>query len=67
MPVSSGIAPRIGATPARKLSSGSHGANIRWWRAAEPKSHRMGSWPRGRSTQRAFLSRAHSPMCVLVT
>ena len=25
-PVSSGIAPRIGETPARKLSSGSHGA-----------------------------------------
>ena len=27
MPVSMGMAPRIGATPARKFSSGSHGAN----------------------------------------
>ena len=27
MPVSFGIAPRIGETPARKFSGGSHGAN----------------------------------------
>jgi len=39
-----------------------------WWcRAAEPKSQRIGSPPRGRRVKRAFLSRAHSPMCVLVT
>ena len=43
MPVSSGIAPRIGATPARKFSSGSHGAYSWWCRAAEPKSQRIGS------------------------
>ena len=49
-PVSTGIAPRIGVTPARKLSGGSHGAYIWWWRAAEPKSHRMGSPSRGRKT-----------------
>ena len=67
IPVSTGIAPRIGATPARKFSSGSHGAYSRWCRAAEPKSHRIGSSPRGSRTQRAFLSRAHSPIWVLVT
>ncbi len=67
MPVSTGIAPRIGETPARKLSSGSQGANIWWWRAAEPKSQRIGSAPRASKVKRAFLSRAHSPMCVLVT
>ena len=27
IPVSTGIAPRMGATPARKFSGGSHGAN----------------------------------------
>ena len=42
-PVSTGIAPRIGATPARKFSGGSHGANSWWCRAAEPKSQRIGS------------------------
>ena len=67
MPVSTGIAPRIGATPARKFSGGSQGAKSWWWRAAEPKSQRIGSSPRGSSAKRAFLSRAHSPMCVLVT
>ena len=46
---------------------GSHGANSWWWRAADPKSHRIGSAPRGSRVKRAFLSRAHSPMCVLVT
>ena len=66
-PVSTGIAPRIGETPARKFSAGSQGANSWWWRAAEPKSHRIGSAPRASSVKRAFLSRAHSPMCVLVT
>ena len=67
MPVSTGIAPRIGATPGAEVLLGSHGANSWWWRAAEPKSHRIGSSPRGSRAQRAFLSRAHSPMCVLVT
>ena len=67
IPVSTGIAPRIGETPARKFSGGSHGANSWWWRAADPKSHRIGSAPRMSSVKRAFLSRAHSPMCVLVT
>ena len=65
--VSTGIAPRIGATPARKFSGGSHGANSWWCRAAEPKSQRIGSAPRMSRVKRAFLSRAHSPMCVLVT
>ena len=67
MPVSRGIAPRIEVTPACQLDSGSHGAYSWWCLAAEPKSHRIGSPSRGRSTQRALLSRAHSPMCVLVT
>jgi hypothetical protein len=65
--VCSGIAPRIEVTPARQLVSGSHGAYSWWCLAAEPKSHRIGSPLRGSSTQRAALSRAHSPMCVLVT
>ncbi len=50
MPVASGIAPRIGVTPAWKLSGGSHGAYIWWWRAAEPKSQRTGSPLRGSRT-----------------
>ena len=54
-------------TPARQLVSGSHGAYSWWWRAAEPKSQRIGSASRQSSTKRAFLSRAHSPMWVLVT
>ena len=45
MPVSFGIAPRIGGTHARQFSSGSQGQYSLWWRAAEPKSHRIGSSP----------------------
>ncbi len=66
-PVCSGIAPRMLETPARQLDSGSQGAYSWWCLAAEPKSHSTGSPPRGSRTQRALLSRAHSPMCVLVT
>ena len=66
-PVSRGIAPRIDVTPACQLDSGSHGAYSWWCFAAEPKSQSTGSPSRGSSTQRALLSRAHSPMCVLET
>jgi hypothetical protein len=66
-PVCCGIAPRMLVTPARQLESGSQGAYIWWCLAAEPKSHSTGSPSRGSSAQRALLSRAHSPMCVLVT
>ena len=66
-PVSRGMAPRIDVTPACQLDSGSHGAYSWWCLAAEPKSHSTGSPSRGSSTQRALLSRAHSPMCVLET
>ena len=66
-PVSRGIAPRIEVTPACQLDSGSQGAYSWWCFAAEPKSQSTGSPSRGSSAQRALLSRAHSPMCVLVT
>ena len=66
-PVSRGIAPRIEVTPARQLVSGSQGAYSWWCLAAEPKSQSTGSPSRGNSTQRALLSRAHSPMWVLET
>ena len=55
IPVSTGIAPRIGATPARKFSGGSQGANSWWWRAAEPKSQRIGSAPRGEQREARVL------------
>ena len=62
-----GIAPRMLDTPARQLDSGSQGACSWWCLAAEPKSQRTGSPVRPSNTQRALLSRAHSPMWVLVT
>ncbi len=66
-PVSRGMAPRIDVTPACQLDCGNHGAYSWWCLAAEPKSHSTGSPVRVSSTQRALLSRAHSPMCVLET
>ena len=66
MPVSFGIAPRIGGTHARQFSSGSQGQYSLWWRAADPKSHRIGSSPRGSRAKRMFLSRYHVPIAVLV-
>ena len=65
-PVWSGIAPRIGGTQARQLDSGSHGQYSWWWRAAEPKSHRIGSSSRSTSAKRMFLSRSQVPIAVLV-
>ncbi len=67
MPVSLPMAPRIGDTHARQLDSGSQGQYSWWWRAAEPKSQRIGSPPRGTSVKRMFLSRSHVPIAVLVT
>ena len=59
-PVASGIAPRIGGTQARQLDSGSHGQYSWWWRAAEPKSQRIGS-RRGRRARSGCSCRA--PTC----
>ncbi len=66
-PASGATAPRSPIIPPRMFSSGSHGQYRRWCFAAEPKSHRCGSPPRVRSAKRVILSRAHSPMWVLVT
>ena len=66
-PASGATAPRRPIMPPRMFSGGSHGQYRRWCLAAEPKSQRCGSPPRVRSAKRVILSRAHSPMWVLVT
>src|SRR5256712_195269 len=65
-PTSGATEPRKPVMPAREFSGLSQGACKRWAFAAEPKSHRIGSPPRVSSAKRATLSRAHSPMVVLV-
>src|SRR2546422_1610670 len=65
-PASGATDPRKPVIPAREFSGRSHGACKRCAFAAEPKSHRIGSPPRVSSAKRATLSRAHSPMVVLV-
>ncbi len=42
-PAVGAIAPRSPSMPARQLSGSNQGANSRWWRAADPKSHTIGS------------------------
>ena len=64
-PLSGDIAPRMVEMPAGVRSS-SHGQYSSWWRAAEPKSHTIGGWPRQRRVKRASLSIAHVPMWVAV-
>ena len=66
-PASGATAPRSPIIPPRMFSGGSHGQYSRWCLAADPKSQRCGSPPRVRSAKRVILSRAHSPMWVLVT
>ena len=66
-PASGCTEPRSPTIPERQLLSGNQGAWRRWFFAAEPKSHRIGSPVRVMSAYRAALSRAHSPMCVAVT
>src|ERR1700674_1130779 len=65
-PNSGATAPRRPVIPAREFSGRSHGECRRWTLAAEPKSHRIGSPLCVSKAKRATLSRAHSPMCVLV-
>ena len=65
-PASGATAPRRPIMPPRTFSSGSQGQYRRWCFAALPKSHRWGSPPRVWSANRVILSRAHSPMWVLV-
>ncbi len=65
-PTSSGMAPRQLDRPACQLWLPNQSA-CRWWvRAADPMSHRIGSWPRITSAQRKNLSRAQFPMWVAV-
>ena len=58
--------PRSVEMPARERSSPSHGLYSLWCRAAEPKSHMIGSSPCGSRQKRTYLSTAHMPMCVAV-
>ena len=44
----------------------SHGQWSWWWRAAEPKSHSVGSPPRGSTQKRPSLSFPHVPIVVAV-
>ena len=68
VPASGWKAPRRVEIPARaRFSPSSQGLNSWWWRAAEPKSHRTGLPPRGRTANRISLSSAHVPMWVDVT
>ncbi len=53
--------------PARaRFGPSSHGLYSWWWRAAEPKSHTIGSDPRQSNAKRMNLSIAHVPMWVAV-
>jgi len=65
-PASGATEPRKPVIPAREFAGLSQGACKRCAFAAEPKSQRMGSPVRVSSAKRATLSRAHSPMVVLV-
>ena len=65
-PASGATDPRNPVMPAREFCCFSHGACSRWALAADPKSQRIGSPVRVRRANRATLSRAHSPIVVLV-
>jgi hypothetical protein len=52
--------------PARERPFASHGLYSWWWRAADPKSHMIGSSFRGSRQKRLSLSCTHVPMWVAV-
>jgi hypothetical protein len=60
------IAPRSVEMPARERPFASHGLYSWWWRAADPKSHMIGSSFRGSRQKRLSLSCTHVPMWVAV-
>jgi hypothetical protein len=66
MPDSGAAAPRIVVYEAMQCSGFSQGQYIRWWTAADPKSHRNSSPVRVYRAYRHSLSRVHSPMATPV-